>query len=75
MIQLINQTVQKINEKSVPGQFSMTKNGLKISGYEEDIRITYEIQEGKLVEILSKNGHNFKQVSIERPHLRLLPVL
>ena len=52
----------------------MTKNGLKISGYENHIKITYEIVEGKLVEILSNKGHNFKQVSVERPHLRLLPV-
>jgi hypothetical protein len=51
----------------VSGSFLPCINGLEINGKENKLEVTYKIQDGKLVEIFSGNGFNFKQVSEEEP--------
>ena len=36
-----------------------------ISGYEGDLTVHYQIQNGKLIETIEKNNRKFKQVSKE----------
>ncbi|CAG5109492.1 Oidioi.mRNA.OKI2018_I69.chr2.g4024.t1.cds [Oikopleura dioica] len=56
-----------INERSISGSFTPCINGLQINGNEGPLKVTYKIQEGKLIEILTGNGFNFKQISEEEP--------
>merc|ERR1712227_1065378 len=55
------------DNSSVQGQFDKI-SPILIRGNEGNLSVTYKIQDGKLVEILSGNGYNFKQISTEKLH-------
>jgi len=62
----------RINDETVEGAFKLVNNGLEIVGKEKNVDVRYHLQEGKLVEVLSRKGFNFKQVSREIPHTKVL---
>lgn len=53
--------------ETVDGKFEQLLPVL-IKGNEGGLGVTYQIQDGRLVEILTGNGFNFKQVSREKLH-------
>ena len=55
---------QMSNGQSIRGRFE--RDGwTRIVGNEGDLKVCYQIQEGKLVETITGNGFTFKQVSTE----------
>lgn len=54
-------------EETVLGTFEQVSPVL-IRGNEGSLAVTYQIQDGKLVEIVTGNGFNFKQISREKLH-------
>ena len=54
-------------EETVHGTFEQVSPVL-IRGNEGGLAVTYQIQDGKLIEILTGNGFNFKQISREKLH-------
>ena len=55
---------QMFNGQSIRGRFE--RDGwTRIVGNEGDLKVCYQIQEGKLVETITGNGFTFKQVSTE----------
>ena len=65
--------IQMFNGQSIRGRFE--RDGwTKIVGNEGDLKVCYQIQEGKLVETISGNGYTFKQVSTENLHCSKLGI-
>ena len=53
------------NGEEVNGLFHRS-SPLKIEGNEGQLKVKYEINEGKLVETITNNGFKFKQISSQK---------